>query len=67
MFPQLSRDPTLVARVGWYLTDGDTLVWILECDRSGAIGEDALTDNLLELSPQQLVAWRRVIPTPRAL
>lgn len=63
-------DPTVLAPVGAYLTDGEVLVEVLETEMLGAIGENVVSSNLQEIKPDDLVAhypagrphWRRVYP-----
>lgn len=57
------RDPRVLAPVDAYMTDEKRLVRILEVDHSGAIGEDVVSDALVEISPIELLQrWRRVRP-----
>jgi hypothetical protein len=57
-----SRDPRDLTSVGFYMTDGDVLVWIISVDYDGALGEDARSpDDLIQITPIDLLQrWRRV-------
>lgn len=55
------RDPRVTAPAGCYLTDGKRLVEILESDHSGALAEDQLTHEWIQIEPVDLMQrWRRV-------
>ena len=42
--PVHRQDPTEMAPVGCYLTDGHRLAQVLEVNSSGALGEDLMTE-----------------------
>lgn len=57
------RDPRQYAPVGAHMTDGSQLLEIVESDWSGALGENVVTDRLVELERIELIQqWRRVRP-----
>lgn len=58
------RDPRERTKVGAYLTDEKRLVRVLEVDHSGAIGENVLTDELVEITSIDLMQrWRPITPS----
>lgn len=61
----LKPDPTVLAPVGAYMTDGQHLVEVLESDHSGALGEDCKTGTLHSIEPEDLALdnekrWRLI-------
>jgi hypothetical protein len=65
------HDPTVLAPVDAYLTDGARLVLVLESDKlAGALVEDARSGDWVDLTPDELsqrrgngqLIWRRVRP-----
>lgn len=59
--PRAFTPPSLWAP-GMYFTDGHRLIYVLEVDHSGAIGEDARSGLLVEISLARMRSWRRVLP-----
>ena len=56
------REPLVPTEI--YMTDGKRLVWILESDHAGALGEDVVTEQLVTLEKDDLAGekprWRIV-------
>jgi hypothetical protein len=51
-----------------YLTDGKSLVQVIQVDTSGAVAEDVMTGGMITLTPIDLMqVWRRITPAQEAM
>jgi hypothetical protein len=64
----VSRDPRKKAPMWSYLTDGKSLVQVIQVDTSGAVAEDVMTGGMVTLTPIDLMqVWRRITPAQEAM